>query len=122
MWGRRGFLMGLLGALGLTKASAASVSGPYKELRAPAQVKPLRRLRVWKLGSLEHRILPTERAIQKLAEQLKELYESNGDVDLIWTDGITCETHYFSDDEINVILSDTHNIIVKKEKNNELVG
>lgn len=39
-------------------------------------------VRVWKLGSLEHRVIPTEAAVQRLAEMLMKM--GDGDTDLIW--------------------------------------
>lgn len=40
------------------------------------------KIRLWKLGNIEHRIAPTSGGVQKLADALKVLNEEGGD--LIW--------------------------------------
>jgi hypothetical protein len=64
-----------------------------------------RRLRIWKLGSLEHKVFPTGEAIRALAEMLANTIDG-GDIDIIWGPDISCEEHYLSDEDISVILKD----------------
>jgi hypothetical protein len=42
-------------------------------------------VRVWTLGSLEHRLFPTPEAIQRLVEMLRSVPQDESlDVDLVW--------------------------------------
>lgn len=60
-------------------------------------------IRLWKLGSLEHRILPTENAINRLAEILMNNV-GGGAIDLIWGPELTLEE---TDTNIHNFLGDT---------------
>ncbi len=54
------------------------------------------KLRLWKLGSLEHSIVPTKLAIQKLEAKVKELTKDEVDViNFVW--GPDLEVQEFSD-------------------------
>lgn len=48
------------------------------------------RVRLWKLGSLEHKIAPTENAFSRLADMLLQA-NAGGSIDLIWGPDITLE-------------------------------
>lgn len=52
------------------------VTGKFLRVRSP-------KLRIWSLGSLEHKILPTKDTIQKLVEMLSE-WDGQSDLDLVW--------------------------------------
>ena len=84
-------LRSLLTRLGLA-GSTGGASAVTSRLKPPAvpqgePLKPFPVIRVWKLGSLEHRIFPTEAAIQKLADCLT----ADGMTDLIWGPELTVE-------------------------------
>jgi len=50
------------------------------------------KIRLWKLGSIEHNIFPSEAAFEKFCNALRAAKESEDDIaDIIWTDGITVE-------------------------------
>ena len=46
----------------------------------------VKKIRVWKLGSLEHKVTPTRQAVEKLSQQLESirLSDEDGYHDLIW--------------------------------------
>lgn len=71
------------------------------------------KIRLWKLGSLEHKILPTQEAIQKFRDALKEYTEKDGEYDLVCGPAITVELVEIEDD--------VKNYIVNKEGKLELV-
>lgn len=48
------------------------------------------KIRVWRLGSLEHKILPTEAAINKLKSLLANIDENGGVTDIVWGPDIDC--------------------------------
>lgn len=59
----------------------------FEELKiAPSQGEVIR---LWKLGSLDHGIYPTDAAIQKLASILNDT--QGGVCDIIWGPDLTCE-------------------------------
>lgn len=43
----------------------------------------IKNIRVWKLGSLEHQLYPSEQAVKKLADILKEVFDDDS-TDIIW--------------------------------------
>jgi hypothetical protein len=59
-------------------------------------------IRVWKLRSLEHQILPTRKAIETLAELLSKV-GAGGVTDIIWGPDIECFT--VNGDGVNKILT-----------------
>ncbi len=48
------------------------------------------KIRLWRLGSLEDRIFPTEKAIQKLADMLVSV-DNNAELDIVWGPDITVQ-------------------------------
>lgn len=68
-------------------------------------------LRVWKLGSLEHNLFPTEQAISKL-ETIISKWDKSSTLDLIW--GPDIEVLQFSLDG-----KDLPDIVIKDVENNE---
>lgn len=109
---RKGFIGAFLGLLGL--GTMKSEAGVLEERLAPAQLKPLYSVRIWKLGSLEHRIYPTQEAINKLQECLNK-WDKKTDLDLIWGPELSMEQHLVSEDGINVIISSPDVKIVKND-------
>jgi hypothetical protein len=98
---RKGFIGAFLGLLGYgTMKSEESVSSTTLEER----VKPIYSVRIWKLGSLEHRIYPTQEAINKLQECLNK-WDGKSDLNLIWGPELSMEQHLVSEDGINAIIS-----------------
>ena len=55
------------------------------------------KFRVWKLGSLEHKIAPTQQAAQKLADILA-LASDDGTLDIIWGPDLEIEEIGHGDD------------------------
>lgn len=51
-----------------------------------------RHIRLWKLGSLEHKVYPKREAFEKLAEIL-EKWDGVSTLDLIWDDMLNLEIH-----------------------------
>jgi hypothetical protein len=49
-------------------------------------------IRIWKLGSLEHRMLPTEAAIDQLWNILDE-WDGVSDLDVVWGPDLTLEIY-----------------------------
>lgn len=47
-------------------------------------------IRVWKLGSLEHMIIPTKESIEKFKETLSEVIK-NGGGDIVWGPELSVE-------------------------------
>lgn len=83
---RRNFVAGLFAFLGLGGAAkAAEPTSQVLQLKrcAVTPLRPVPIIRVWKLGSLEHQIYPSEKAIQKLADILTN-HDWNNDLELIW--------------------------------------
>lgn len=77
---RRAFLS----IFGLGAASAVAGESQINEpVAGVTQLvgKPV--IRVWKLGSLEHRIFPTEAAVKRLADMLAKAVEGKS-LDIIW--------------------------------------
>ena len=64
------------------------------------------KIRLWKLGSLEHKVLPTQKAIQKFRDALKECTEKDGEYDLVWGSAITVELVEIEDDVKNYIVNE----------------
>ena len=69
----------------------------------------MRTLRIWKLGSLEHKIFPTEKAVAKLAELLM----NEEATDIIWGPELTHEKIEISDDDVIVITNHPGFTVVK---------
>lgn len=43
-----------------------------------------KKIRIWKLGSLKHRIVPTEEAVEKLKSILDSSKQNDDDLNIIW--------------------------------------
>lgn len=75
------------------------------------------KLRLWRLGSLEHKIIPTYATIRKLAEHL-DGWKANETLDLIWGPDIQYQEIDIELDGqqkvINVIIPDASEDIVAK--------
>ncbi len=98
---RRTFIQALAGCLPVAVVGAVAAQEPTPppveqmtlvagEFIQPFPTQPTTRLRVWKLGSLEHKILPTPAAIQKLADLLVQ-WDGKSDLDIIWGPELTVE-------------------------------
>lgn len=48
-------------------------------------------IRLWRLGSLQHKIVPTPRAQQKLADILNDGVTDDNVLDIIWGPDIDCQ-------------------------------
>ena len=44
-----------------------------------------KKIRIWKLGSLEHQLIPTTKTFEKFTQLLLAAYEHDGDSDIVWT-------------------------------------
>lgn len=65
----------------------ADVKGIVRE----AKLDPSKEyIRLWKLGSLEHKVYPTEQSFRKLKETL-EKWDGISTIDIIWDDGLKVE-------------------------------
>jgi len=63
------------------------------------------KIRLWKLGSLEHKIIPTQSAIQKLEAMLEDI-EGENEADIIWGPDVSVELIIINDNEINTVCPD----------------
>lgn len=63
------------------------------------------KIRLWKLGSVEHKIFPTPQAIKKLREALTQ--NSDGVIDIIWDDGLTVQEIEVKDGDLEVLSAAT---------------
>lgn len=122
---RRTFIGSLLAALGLGGATASAT--PTLQQGLATELKPYKfarrpKLRLWKLGSLDHRIYPTDEAVQKLADILRNHVSGDKDIDLIWGPDLTVEEHYLDEADVNVIEiikpDENGRIVIKKEATN----
>lgn len=59
------------------------------------------KVRIWKLGSLEHMIFPSDRAIQKLHDILLDLSCAEATMDIIWDAALDVEV--VEDGELEII-------------------
>lgn len=71
------------------------------------------KIRVWKLGSIEHNILPNAAAIDKFKNTLQETI-NNGGGDIIWGPDISVEMFELDQDVKNYILKDGKLELVEK--------
>ena len=54
----------------------------------------MKKIRLWKLGSLEHGVVPTKQAITKLRKMVEELTKDEEDViNFVWGPELTIEVH-----------------------------
>lgn len=62
------------------------------------------KIRLWKLGSLEHKVYPTEKAVENLTAILEEANKSEEDIyDIIWGPDIDCKVIDLDKDAIDII-------------------
>ncbi len=73
-------------------------------------------IRIWKLGSLEHKVLPTKEAAEMLTKFL-EMHEKGTVEDLIWGPDIDVQIIPDSDDEnIDVLFPDLERIVIIRDR------
>jgi len=104
MLNRRGIIGGILGSIAglfITKNDSAKAN-QILEPRKIYKVEELHKLRVWKLGSLEHKIFPTEEVVQRLADILRK-WDGESDLDLIWGPDIQVECFYVTANDIDFL-------------------
>ncbi len=80
-------------------------------------------IRLWKLGNLEHRMYPTEKAVQRLAEQLSA-WDRKSDFDIIWgpdmelvCHSVTAGCDLVAGDGVRLVRVDDKTIRVELAKN-----
>lgn len=64
--------------------------------------KRLPRIRLWKLGSLEHGLCPSHETMQKLADILNN-WDGKADLDLIWGPDISVEEFEIGEEDVNLV-------------------
>ena len=64
------------------------------------------KIRLWKLGSLEHNLVPTKEGIDKLRNILKEGIKNGGELEIVWGPEIHCELVEIEDDVKNYIVNE----------------
>ncbi len=64
------------------------------------------KIRLWKLGSLEHRIMPTQQGLNKLRNVLKESTAKSGEIDIVWGPELNVELIEIEDDVKNYIVNE----------------
>ncbi len=64
------------------------------------------KIRLWKLGSLEHRITPTQQGLNKLRNILKESTAKSGEIDIVWGPELNVELIEIEDDVKNYIVNE----------------
>lgn len=101
----RRFVAGLVGVFGfrLNISQAETI----KRVAAPLRLPPKSHtIRLWKLGSLDPCILPSESAVCRLAKMLEQLREMpGGTVDLIWGPELNVEVVEVDADQLQVVAS-----------------
>lgn len=118
---RRTFIGSLLAVLGLGGGvTAAEPTVKYVGELKPCKIARRPILRLWKLGSLDHKLYPTQETIDRLAELLMSI-NTNEDVDLIWGPDLTVEEHILSEGDLNVVANSPHVRIIKPDENGRIV-
>lgn len=51
----------------------------------------LGKIRLWKLGSLEHNIIPSKEAFEKFMEALSNVPDDGTPADIVWNPAVSCE-------------------------------
>ena len=64
------------------------------------------KIRLWKLGSLEHRWVPTKEGIDKVRNILKEGIKKGGELDIVWGPELNVELVEIEDDVKNYIVNE----------------
>lgn len=68
----------------------------------------MKKIRLWKLGSLEHKIYPTREAINKL----RDILNKNEDLtDLVWGPEISVEMYEVSDKVENYLVNEEGKLV-----------
>jgi hypothetical protein len=49
------------------------------------------KVRLWKLGSLEHNIIPKQEAFDRFVEELQKVPNDGTPTDIVWNPAISCE-------------------------------
>lgn len=62
----------------------------YSLLQEYTLDKTKKYIRLWKLGSMEHGIIPTQKEFEKLTNLLKD-WDGKSTVDIIWADTLSLE-------------------------------
>jgi len=113
MENRRGFIGMLLDYLGCG-ITAQAVTPPKLQPISGAKIKEIFPVRIWKLGSLEHRIYPTQAAIDNLTKIISA-WDKKSPLDIIWGPELQLEVHYLTADGIDAIALNPEVRIVKSE-------
>jgi hypothetical protein len=85
-----------------TKAETPRVT-PLKAYVGTLREQSRPKLRVWKLGNLEHKVMPTDTTMQRLADILTK-WDGTSDLDLIWDPSIEVQQLDVTDNTVDIIL------------------
>lgn len=61
------------------------------------------KVRIWRLGNTEQRVFPTQKAIDRLANILKD-WDQVSDLEIIWSDDLSVEQLDLDSNDIDIIL------------------
>lgn len=116
---RRNFISGLLAAIGfgIVKPIKANESILQSYKLEPGKFEYLKKgpvIRLWKLGSLEHKMYPTQNSVNKLTELLGSI-KVGETADLIWGPDIECLEINNSDGFVNMIADPSVEIIKQED-------
>lgn len=110
---RRGFLGAAISflTLGAVRPSQAQV---IKATVTP--LKPIVRpkLRIWRLGSLEEKILPTQKAIDTLTSYLQQ-WDGNSSIDIVWGPDLHVEQIDLATNAVDIIVPVDKDVVVKSD-------
>lgn len=72
------------------------------------------KLRIWRLGNLEHKILPTETIINKLADMIRA-WDQESDLNIIWTPDLEVQQIDLDTNAVDIIVPANCDVKVVKE-------
>lgn len=116
---KRNFLQSLFGGfIGFFTANSLKAETPIATVRnlTPGELIKYKRpkIRLWKLGSLEHKLYPSSEAISKLAKILSK--PTDGDLDIIWGPDLEVISVEGNPEDIDIIETPDGKVIkIKKE-------
>jgi hypothetical protein len=64
----------------------------WRRVMTKKKKNKIKKIRIWRLGSLEHRIVPTPKAMNRLTKILQDKLPANPEVlDIVWGPELTIE-------------------------------
>lgn len=73
-----------------------------------------RKIRVWRLGSIDPPFLPSARGLKCFEEALASAMEREGDADIVWGPDVDVQIIDVEDDDVDVLLRDPRVTVVQR--------